>query len=87
VFAPDDAALTKSVYTQRMSEQSIVDLQIKLSFQDELIDVLNQQVSAQELRLLLLERRVQGLAELVLAIDHSPQGAATSAKADVPPHY
>ena len=69
-----------------MNEAKIQELEIKLSFQDELIDVLNQQVSAQELRILSLERRMQILAETVLNLE--PAGStSTSAKSEVPPHY
>jgi SlyX protein len=70
-----------------MNEPRIEELEIKLSFQDELIGVLNQQVSAQELRLIALERKLQVLAEMLLNIDSSPGSAGSSAKAEVPPHY
>jgi SlyX protein len=69
-----------------MNESRIEELEIKLSFQDELIGVLNQQVSAQELRLITLERKLQVLAEMLLNLD-SGASTGTSAKAEVPPHY
>jgi SlyX protein len=70
-----------------MNESRIEELEIKLSFQDELIGVLNQQVSTQELRLLTLERKLQVLAEMLLNLDSGASSTGTSAKAEVPPHY
>jgi SlyX protein len=70
-----------------MTEARLNELEIKLSFQDELIDVLNQQISGQELRLLTLERRLQTLAEAYLNLDSASVGTSASAKLEVPPHY
>ncbi len=70
-----------------MTNSRLNELEIKLSFQDELIDVLNQQISGQELRLLTLERRLQTLAQAYLNLDTSADGAGASAKLEVPPHY
>jgi SlyX protein len=65
--------------------QAIEELEIKLSFQDQLIDTLNHQVTEQELRLMSIERKLQALIELVRSIDTGAQSSA--AKTELPPHY
>ena len=70
-----------------MSDSRLNEIEIKISFQDELIDVLNQQISSQELRILTLERRLLTLAEAFLNLDTGAGSASGSAKAEVPPHY
>ncbi len=63
------------------------EVEIKISFQDELIDVLNQQISGQELRILTLERRLQTLAEAFLNLDTGAGSAGGPPKSEKPPHY
>ena len=70
-----------------MTDPRLNEIEIKISFQDELIDVLNQQISSQELRILTLERRLQTLAEAFLNLDSGAANAGGSAKSEVPPHY
>ena len=70
-----------------MNDPRLKEIEIKISFQDELIDVLNQQISGQELRILTLERRLQTLAEAFLNLDAGAANAGGSAKSEVPPHY
>ena len=70
-----------------MTDPRLNEIEIKLSFQDELIDVLNQQISGQELRILTLERRLQTLAEAFLNLDTGAGSTSGSAKSEIPPHY
>ena len=63
------------------------EVEIKISFQDELIDVLNQQISGQELRILTLERRLQTLAEAFLNLDTGAGSTSGPPKSEIPPHY
>ena len=70
-----------------MTDPRLNEIEIKLSFQDELIDVLNQQISSQELRILTLERRLQTLAEAFLNLDAGATSGSGSAKSEIPPHY
>lgn len=69
------------------TEARIDELEIKLAFQEQLIEVLNQQVSAQEQRVLSLERRVQTMAQLLMDLGSgAPAGASTGGN-EQPPHY
>lgn len=69
------------------TEARIDELEIKLAFQEQLIEVLNQQVSAQEQRVLSLERRVHTMAQMLLDMGNgAPAGASTSGN-EPPPHY
>ena len=70
-----------------MTDPRLNEIEIKISFQDELIDVLNQQISSQELRILTLERRLQTLAEAFLNLDTGTGNTGGSAKSEIPPHY
>jgi SlyX protein len=64
---------------------AIDELQVKISFQDETIEALNQQVIAQELRIQSAERLLLQLKES-LASMHRGQSADANVE-EVPPHY
>jgi SlyX protein len=70
-------------------EANITELQIKLSFQEELLETLNQQITDQELRLAKLNLQMQALIERVKNLDANPQqaGSADNAAHEIPPHY
>jgi SlyX protein len=70
-------------------EAKLTELQIKLSFQEEMLDTLNRQIADQELRLAKLNLQVQALIERVRSLDANPQqaGSAEYANHEVPPHY
>jgi uncharacterized coiled-coil protein SlyX len=61
------------------------ELQIKLSFQEQLSDALNTQIGAQELRILELERCVRALSKVLANMDRS--SLAEAGKDEPPPHY
>ncbi len=66
-------------------QHAIDDLQVKISFQDQTIEALNQQVIAQELRLQSVERQLLQLKES-LASMHRGQSADPN-REEIPPHY
>lgn len=68
--------------------QRVVSLEEKLCFQDELLEVLNQQLSQQQITLLNLKLRVQQLQDSVQSLSSSagPGGSAPGAN-EPPPHY
>ena len=80
-------------------EANLTELQIKLSFQEEMLDTLNRQISDQEMRLAKLNLQVQALIERVRSLDDqstrqtsldaNPQqvGTAEQVSHEIPPHY
>jgi uncharacterized coiled-coil protein SlyX len=69
------------------ASESIAELQIKLSFQDQLLEVLNRQVSDQELRLSKLILQVQALSAQVKTLEAGTSSGAASSNHEIPPHY
>jgi uncharacterized coiled-coil protein SlyX len=67
--------------------EAIAELQIKLSFQEQLLDVLNRQVSDQELRIAKLVLQVSALASQVKMLEAGSSSGAPAAAHEVPPHY
>jgi uncharacterized coiled-coil protein SlyX len=66
---------------------AIAELQIKLSFQEQLLDVLNRQVSDQELRLAKLSMQMVALAAQVQTLEAGSSAGASAATHEMPPHY
>jgi len=64
-------------------------LEEKLCFQDELLEVLNKQLSQQQITLLSLTLRVQQLLDSVQVLSSSSaqSGGATGINEPPPPHY
>lgn len=67
--------------------QRLEALEIKISFQEELIDALNQQVSQQQLQMLELERQLSALKQLVRHMQSGGGEGASLNTEEVPPHY
>lgn len=70
-----------------MNEARIEELEIKLAFQEQLVEVLNQQVSAQEQRVLSLERRVHVMAQMLMDFGTSGPPSSNTSGNEPPPHY
>jgi uncharacterized coiled-coil protein SlyX len=67
--------------------QRVISFEEKLCFQDELLEVLNQQLSQQQITILSLELRVQQLQDSVRTLSSAgPIGSASGAN-EPPPHY
>ena len=67
-----------------LSEQRLTDLEIKLSYQEDLLDQLNQVVVSQQREIDLLLREVRQLRQQV------PEGSGPTcsrASEELPPHY
>jgi SlyX protein len=68
-----------------MSDERIAELEIKLSFQDELLDVLNQTVIRQQQDIDQLQAHVRLLLQQVRSMS-SPVQQGTPEE-EIPPHY
>jgi len=64
---------------------AIIDLQTKLSFQDELLENLNQVVTAQQHHIMRLESALNALRVQVKTLQMDP--SSTEATEPPPPHY
>ncbi len=70
-----------------MNEERLIELETKLSFQEDTLRVLNDVVTAQQAQIERLEQICRQLAER-LARGAEPEGAFKGGPADeVPPHY
>lgn len=65
-------------------EQRLIDLEIKASYTDDLLDRLNEEVVRQQAQIDLLTREVGRLQQLV---QDSTTGPARSLRDELPPHY
>ena len=82
--SPDSTALTKY---DSLNER-VISLEEKLCFQDELLEVLNQQLGQQQIKMLSLELRVQQLLDSVQSLSNGTgQSGSTSGVNEPPPHY
>ena len=70
---------------ERKLQETIMDLQTRLAFQEDSIDSINLTVSRQQSRIDLLQREVLRLKEMLEDVRGS-QGDAASAT-ELPPHY
>lgn len=66
---------------------TIEDLQVKITFLDDLVEQLNEQIARQDRELLDLRRQLQLLYQRVQAADLSEGIAAFDPASNVPPHY
>jgi uncharacterized coiled-coil protein SlyX len=84
VESNDSTALAQ---TLSLNER-VIALEEKLCFQDELLDVLNQQLSQQQITLLSLALRVQQLLDSVQSLSNGAgQSGSTTGVNEPPPHY
>jgi SlyX protein len=67
-----------------MTDERINELEVKLSFQEELVHTLEKQVTAQEMRLLEIERRLRLVSETLNSMQN---GTTDGSKIELPPHY
>jgi SlyX protein len=65
-------------------QSRMTELEAKLSFAEDLLDVLNQTVFRQQERIDLLERQIRMLFEQVQALQPDEEG---SLRDEMPPHY
>lgn len=63
------------------TDQRLIDLEIKASYTEDLLDTLNRQVAAQQAQIDALVRRVAQLQ------DQMPERNAGSLRDELPPHY
>jgi SlyX protein len=63
------------------TDQRLIDLEIKASFAEDLLDTLNRQVDAQQAQIDALVRRVTQLQ------DQMPERDAGNLRDELPPHY
>tara|TARA_R110002111_G_scaffold53607_3_gene93110 strand:- start:826 stop:1047 length:222 start_codon:yes stop_codon:yes gene_type:complete len=66
-------------------DNAIIDLQTKLSFQDELLEDLNQVVTKQQHHIMRLESALEALRVQVKTLQSDP--SSTEATEPPPPHY
>ncbi|HET8708180.1 MAG TPA: SlyX family protein [Pseudomonadales bacterium] len=66
-------------------ESRLTELEIKVAFQDDLLEGLNQIIAQQQRQIDELEQRVQQLLEHILS--QPLQGGDSSIKHEIPPHY
>jgi SlyX protein len=69
---------------KRMSEDRLVDIEIKLAHQEQQLFDLDKVVTDQQARIMQLEQLVKSLIERVRAIG---EGGADTAQDETPPHY
>ncbi|MGV0963668.1 MAG: SlyX family protein [Polynucleobacter sp.] len=67
-----------------MTEDRITNLEIKLSFTEDLIDQLNQTIYKQQQQIEFLYRELKSIKEQASSSDGAGN---SSAKAEIPPHY
>jgi SlyX protein len=65
-------------------EQRLIDLEIKASYTDDLLDRLNEEVVRQQAQIDLLKREIGRLQQLV---QDGTTGPARSLRDELPPHY
>lgn len=69
-----------------MSTERLDDLEIKLAFQEELVETLNRVVARQQQELDLLQRQVRYLYQQVRDLRPADE-APSSPEDEIPPHY
>jgi SlyX protein len=67
------------------SEEAIIELQTKLSFQEDLLENLNQVITDQQGRIAKLERTVESMLGQMHSMQSSIQD--TRQQQEIPPHY
>lgn len=68
-----------------MSNERFEDLEVRLAYQDQMLNELNDVVTDQQARIMQLEKRVKALSERMQAMaDAAPAATAVEEK---PPHY
>lgn len=67
-----------------MLSSRITELEIKLSFSEDLLEGLNRQVYSQQLQIDLLQRDLKALREHIVA---NAPGESLSLRDELPPHY
>jgi len=67
--------------------EQMQDLQIKLSYQEETIDVLNKTVSLQQQDILHLKEQLQSLSKMLKSLKQDDSGIKQIAEETLPPHY
>ncbi len=65
-------------------EQRLIDLEIRFSYADDLLEVLNAQVARQQDQ---IDRLMAEVAELRRRRDDEPGGGFRSLRDELPPHY
>jgi SlyX protein len=70
-----------------MSQAQIDALQIKVSFQEELLEALNQQLVQQQLTLLDVQRQMQLMAEQLRGLRAQASAGTSLSAEEKPPHY
>jgi SlyX protein len=68
------------------TEEAIIDLQMKLSFQDSLLEDLNQVIISQQDQISRLELAIQTLKVQVSSMQTS-MNTGTTQQHEIPPHY
>ncbi|KZE33326.1 SlyX protein [Crenobacter luteus] len=66
-------------------ESRIDELEVRLAFQDELLDALNQTVARQQQELSLLQDQMRILYRMLQ--NQSPDAAGNAPQHEIPPHY
>lgn len=66
-------------------ESRLIDLEIKVAFQEDLIETLNLTVARQQQQLDLLQAQFRALYQQVRAA--APAGAESQPQHEIPPHY
>ena len=77
----------KSVDNQASFSAPIEDLQVRITFLDDLVEQLNEQVSRQSVEIADLKKQMQFLYQRIESADLSDGIATFDPLADRPPHY
>jgi SlyX protein len=67
-----------------MTDARINELEVKLSFAEDLVHTLEKQVTKQELRLLEMEQRLRLVSQTLNSLQ---SGSTDAGKIELPPHY
>jgi len=71
-----------------MSDERIIELEIKVAYQDDLLQALNTVVSQQQQRLDRLEKTSELLNERIKSLSHGQsEGQGDNSGHEIPPHY
>ncbi|WP_293766211.1 SlyX family protein [uncultured Aquitalea sp.] len=69
------------------SEQRLDELEVKLAFQDDLLEALNATVARQQQEIDLLQQQLRVLYNQFRASQPDGQGSGHSLRDEIPPHY